>query len=142
MSTHPTKILRNIDRNSAKDFNTGCINWTGHYDGNYGRIKVDQKKWRVHRLIWTLVNGNIPEGLYVLHSCDNPKCININHLSLGTAQNNMDDKVAKGNARGNPPKLSFEDKVKIQQDTRTLKAIATSYNTSISVVHRAKQEVL
>ena len=142
MSTHPTKILRRINSYSTKDPNTGCINWVGHYDGDYGRIKVDGKKWRVHRLIWTLVRGCIPDGLYVLHSCDNPKCININHLTVGNAQDNMDDKVAKGRAKGNPPKLTNEDKLNIQLDNRTLKEIALSYNTSISVIHRAKREVL
>lgn len=140
--THPSQVLRKIDAYSIKDPHTGCINWIGWYDGNYGRTKVDGKKWRVHRLVWTLHKGPIPNGLYVLHNCDNPKCVNIYHLTIGTAADNMQDKVIKGRARGNPAKLSIEDKYKIQKDFRTLKEIAITYNTSISVIHRAKKEIL
>ena len=127
---------------SDLDTTTSCINWKGWFDGAYGRIKVDQRKWRVHRLVWTLTNGDIPEGLMILHKCDNPKCINIDHLFIGTAQDNMTDKVLKGRAKGNPAKLSLEDKKAIQRDFRSLREIAVDYNTSISVVHRAKKEWL
>ncbi len=53
-------------------------------------------KWRVHRLVWTVLKGPIPKYHVILHSCDNPRCINIEHLSCGTVQDNTDDMVVKG----------------------------------------------
>ncbi len=49
-----------------------------------------------HRISYELAYGPIPDGLNALHTCDNPPCINVEHLFLGTQQDNMDDKMAKG----------------------------------------------
>jgi len=51
---------------------------------------------RTHRLAWELANGPIPDGLSVLHHCDNPPCCNVEHLFLGTQTDNHADMVAKG----------------------------------------------
>jgi hypothetical protein len=74
-----------------------CWNWQAYCtkDG-YGRFRYDGKKMILsHRLSWILINGQIPDRLQVLHSCDNPACCNPKHLFLGTHQDNMKDKIAK-----------------------------------------------
>lgn len=58
----------------------------------YGQFR-DEK---CHRISYRLLIGEIPDGLQVLHRCDNPSCVNPKHLFVGTPQDNMDDKIAKG----------------------------------------------
>jgi len=66
----------------------------------YGRISVRNKALLTQRVAWELANGPIPEGMHVLHRCDNPPCVNPAHLFLGSNHDNMQDKVRKGRARG------------------------------------------
>jgi len=74
-----------------------CISFTGSRDEcGYGRINKDGKLIRLHRAVWTEKNGPIPEGLFICHTCDNPSCINLNHLYLGTHSDNMRDKFVRG----------------------------------------------
>lgn len=76
-----------------------CHVWTGHTRGGYGRIKIGGGlNLTAHRVAWELANGNIPQGLCVLHRCDNRKCVSADHLFLGTPADNNWDKSAKGRA--------------------------------------------
>ena len=80
---------------SEKDPETGCREWLGSCNSNgYGTIKYDGKMVLVHRLVWYLVYKRWPEDM-LLHSCDNPCCINIKHLREGSAQDNMRDRDNK-----------------------------------------------
>jgi len=73
-----------------------CWEWNGSCNNNgYGRFYLNNKMQRAHRVSWELTNGPIPAGMHVLHTCDNPKCVNPAHCFLGTPQDNMDDKVRK-----------------------------------------------
>lgn len=81
--------------------------WTGSLIIRYGygqfSAKVDGR-WtmlRAHRVAWQLTNGEIPEGLQVLHRCDNPACVRPSHMWLGTQAENLADMRQKG--RGSPP---------------------------------------
>lgn len=69
----------------------GACNWKG-----YGVTWWQKKFNRAHRVSWLITNGNIPNGLFVLHTCDVRNCVNPKHLFLGTHQDNMKDMTAKG----------------------------------------------
>jgi len=74
-----------------------CWNWDckkGNYPTYYE--KESGRTFRSSRYIHKALHGIIPEGLFVLHKCDNPNCVNPNHLFLGTQSDNMRDMVAKG----------------------------------------------
>lgn len=82
---------------------SGCMEWDGRRcKKGYGEFEVylDGKKMRIraHRMAQQFANGDIPDDLLVLHQCDNPCCVNPEHLFLGTHQDNMADMVAKGRA--------------------------------------------
>lgn len=79
----------------------GCWMWTGSVTryGGYGQVWIDGGVLLIHRLAWELTHGPIPDGLKVLHDCDNPPCCNSEHLFLGTQADNMADMRAKGRHR-------------------------------------------
>jgi hypothetical protein len=70
---------------------TGCLEWQGAKSKGHGRLTRNSKKIAAHRLAWELKYGEIPDGLWVLHKCDNRPCINIKHLYLGNCSDNTRD---------------------------------------------------
>lgn len=81
-----------------------CWLWTGTTCNGYGQIAVcpagRQVRFRAHRLSWLLHFGDLPDGLEVMHSCDEPRCCRPAHLQLGTHKENMADAAKKGRMRG------------------------------------------
>lgn len=78
---------------------TGCWEWTGHsYPNGYGVLKVFGSDVSAHRYSYELHKGPIPVGMCILHSCDNKKCINPDHLRVGTHQENMREAAIRGRA--------------------------------------------
>lgn len=79
---------------------SGCTEWTGHKNElGYGSISWRGRTWMTHRLIYAAHHGPYDPWLDIRHSCDNPGCINIDHLSLGTRSDNMRDAVDRKRAK-------------------------------------------
>lgn len=104
------------------DQDTKCWNWQGTTRNGYGRMivgsrtKGTRRSESAHRYAYTAFIGEIPEGIYVCHQCDNRACCNPSHLFLGTHQDNMDDRDAKGRNKL-PPTMRGENhpKAKLTQ---------------------------
>lgn len=91
-----TATLRLL-RNSEMDQATGCRVWkASRNEHGYGVTAVMTKSWLAHRLSYQEFVGPIPEGLHVLHRCDNPACIEPLHLFIGTDLDNARDRDSKG----------------------------------------------
>lgn len=103
-----------------------CLVWSGVVDGSgYGSVWLDRRRVKVHRIAWELANGPIPDGLWVLHHCDNRRCIKTEaddqfpqgHLFLGDRLANVRDMMSKGrgpNVKGqnNPNAKLTEEQVR------------------------------
>jgi hypothetical protein len=115
----------------------GCWVWQGGTCEGYGMLRTEGSVVdRAHRVSWRLTHGSIPDGLCVLHRCDNPPCVNPAHLFLGTRADNNEDKKRKGRSarvhgEANPnAKLSDEDVAEIRRlrdEGRTQQAIADQF---------------
>lgn len=85
-----------VDRSHGPD---ACWNWTtSTFSSGYGQFKVGERNLRSHRVAWEMSHGSIPDGLSVLHHCDNRRCVNPAHLWLGTHKDNMRDMAQKSRA--------------------------------------------
>lgn len=82
----------------------GCWEWTAAcYPNGYGHfMRVKHKVVLAHRMAYELANGSIPEGLLVLHRCDNRRCVRPDHLWVGTQSDNMRDMHTKGRCGRRP----------------------------------------
>ena len=95
----PFKNVTFWDRvnSQIKEDEFGCLEFTGCKDDcGYGRINRDGKLVRLHRAVWERDHGPIPAGMVVMHSCDNPCCLEPEHLFLGTQAENIADMDRKG----------------------------------------------
>ena len=129
----------------VKNEQTGCWEWTGTLDHyGYGAIGIgprgSNKVWKAHRLSLVLSGVEVPDGAHVCHKCDNRKCVNPEHLFIGTNTDNMLDAVAKG-SRSNYRPLTDDEVLQIRQEyvkgsrTASLPVLAKKYGSSVSHIH-------
>lgn len=130
---------------------SGCIEWNGfvNHEG-YGAITVDARVIRAHRFSYAYYKGAIPDGMLVCHKCDNPRCVNADHLFLGTNQDNVNDKVKKNRQSrlkgedSGTSKLTEKDVIKIKimlENGDSYKVIADRFNvtkTPIYLINKKK----
>ncbi|MFO1080832.1 MAG: HNH endonuclease signature motif containing protein [Reyranellaceae bacterium] len=132
---------------SARDRATSCVEWLGaKSNGGYGSFSLNGRRVGAHRAAFEIAYGPIPDGLDVCHRCDNPSCINPDHLFAGTRRENVLDMHAKGRQRhacgdDHPSaKLSWTKVASIRSDTRTHRAIAADYGVAHTVIGRIKRQ--
>jgi uncharacterized Zn finger protein (UPF0148 family) len=90
-------VIARLEAQSIPEPNTGCLLWLGEIQADgYGRISIRNRMRRVHRVAYAAWVSSLPNGQRVLHRCDQPACINPDHLYVGTAKDNVDDMVRRG----------------------------------------------
>ncbi len=143
----PKSTLSRFEAKIARCPMSGCWIWTAVVNENeYGRFYVGNgMMMSAHRVSWLLYVGEIPQGICVLHRCDNSFCVNPYHLFLGTQQDNMADMFGKGrnrHIRGEDhycAKLTSADVVAIRDDQRPQRTIASVYGIGHAQVGAIKR---
>ena len=107
------RLRKYVDKSNGPN---SCWNWVGCLRDNnqpqgYGQIQYKGDPIGPHRIAWMEVNGDIPDGLFVLHSCDNRLCCNPLHLFLGTQKDNIEDAVSKDRMYKPKGELNHECKI-------------------------------
>lgn len=115
----------------------GCWLWTRTSNQRgYGMFRLEGKDVPAHRMSYRMCKGEIPKGMFVCHKCDNPPCVNPEHLFIGTAKDNSDDMIRKGRRGYSPHSKHFlkETDIPLIKDYRNngmiYKDIAEMFNVS------------
>lgn len=141
-------VALRLARGSVRNDKTGCLEWAGAKNrSGYGKIGIGSNtKLTTHRVAWEEKNGPISKGMCVLHRCDNPACINTEHLFLGTFADNHKDMDAKGRRASqkgteNNGHVKLNDEIirKIRNDKRTLREIAKTFGITFSYAGSIKR---
>jgi predicted XRE-type DNA-binding protein len=143
------KQLNNFWRKVDRKCDNECWEWTASLSRlGYGMVRYNDKTKYTHRLSFIIHhNREIEDGKHILHSCDNRKCVNPNHLREGTHQENMGDKMERGRHNNGPPRLGEKHpnhkltweivetiKRRFNEETITHKQLAEEYGVGRATV--------
>jgi len=114
----------------------GCWEWIGSKRNGYG-LMARGKTVTAHRLSYEAYHGGIPRGMVVRHTCDNPSCINPDHLCIGTQQDNVIDRETRGrrDVKGEQvgtSKLTEKEVLEIRASDLSLKKLSDKYKVDKS----------
>ena len=124
-----------------RDSQPDCWNWIGGKSKNYGALTFNKKSYRAHRVSYQIFKGEIPEQMLVCHHCDNPACINPDHLFLGSWSDNMKDAWEKGRmTRNGKIKLTIKQIKEIKKLSDRHADIAKKYGVTRSRISQIKRK--
>lgn len=138
------KQVTELERFNAKySVTPSCWIWKASFGSSgYGQFLLNGRLQGAHRVSYLLFVGNIPEGLFVCHKCDNKACVNPNHLWLGTHAENMrdlhDKKLAKVGEKHPMAKLAEKDVISIRNDRRKSTEIAKDFPVTARTIRAIK----
>jgi predicted XRE-type DNA-binding protein len=125
----------------VKIMETGCHEWQSTLDkGGYGKFYRNGKQAKAHRVAYDLFVAPISANRHLLHSCDNRKCVNVEHLSFGSSRDNIADMDAKGR-RGTKSTLTYSKVEEIRcllLERYSQKEIANRFGVHQSAISRIK----
>lgn len=118
----------------------GCWEWLATPGERHGRIWFRGSPRGAHRVSYELHNGPIPAGLVVRHRCDNGRCVNPDHLELGTKADNSRDMVERGRWRGGRPRLLTDQQVEQIRTapSGTVANLATGLGVSVRYAYQLR----
>lgn len=124
-----------------KNTQNGCWEWTAScYRTGYGKFGIGKLSKRAHRLSaeWA---GLVVDNLDVCHTCDNRKCVNPEHLFVGTRTDNMRDMAEKNRGNGNSRVLSAEDVRSIRQSPKSCRSLGKEYGVGYQTIRLIKKNL-
>lgn len=132
------KLKSHFYDNCIPEPNSGCWLWEGPvYSNMYGYVEIRDERYSAHRFSFELSNGQIPNNMFVCHACDNPICVNPEHLFLGSHNDNMLDKARKNRGKGErhpSARLTASDVLTIRSDKRSHSMISKEYGIARQTV--------
>ena len=128
-----------FEKNYIPEPMSGCWLWEGRDSGSgYGAFRyIDGKSWMAHRWSYAYHHGAIPDGMCVCHRCDNPMCVNPEHLFLGSKGDNNRDAARKGRNRWKPDRIH-----NLPVGERHYKAKLTTQDVEVIIASGLKQKTL
>lgn len=131
-------LLRMTIMNKTVVSERGCWEWQGaKHSFGYGVMMRQRKRLSLHRLSHELWVGPIPKGMVVRHKCDNPCCVNPNHLIYGTQADNMADVAERG--RHGAKKMTAEQVAEIRASAEPTSVLAERYGVGVMSINRARR---